>query len=185
MSIAPSKFELPDSVVAMTDDTKRLAVSTVHEDELLDASYQAAYKVAYKLLGHKQASEDAALEAVSRLIEKKLHVEEFAPSYAARVSARIVISSWRKDALARKYATRISSGETGIDRSSEISNLRLDLRKALQKLSQRQREIIVLRFLADLPERAVADFLNINIGTVKSTTHDALARLKSMVEVSL
>lgn len=168
----------------MTEKSKTVKVSTARESELMDASYRAAYKVAYKLLGHREASQDVATEAIAKLIEKKLQTEDFAPSYSARVAARLVISSWRKDAIARKYASRVSQNEYSPDKANEVSALRIDLRRAIQKLSQRQREIVVLRFLADLPEQEVADFLEISIGTVKSTTHDALARLKTMVEVS-
>lgn len=184
MSVAPNSYQYDDIVVPHMDNTAKLTISTVNEDELLDQSYKAAYRVAYRLLGHKEASQDAAIESVSRLIEKNLQTKEYAPSYAARISARIVISSWRKDSVARKYAHFVSQTDASSNRSGEMSDLRLDLRKAIQKLPKRQREVIVLHYLADLTEQAVADFLKISTGTVKSTAHDALARLKTMVEVS-
>lgn len=168
----------------MPEQIKTVQVSTEREDELMDASFKAAYKVAYKLLGHREASQDVAIEAVSRLIEKKYQTQDFAPGYAAKIASRLVISSWRKNAVSRKYAALVSQSEISPDKAEQASALRVDLRKAIQKLSERQREIIVLRFLADFPEQAVADFLNISIGTVKSTTSDALSRLKTMVEVT-
>jgi RNA polymerase sigma factor (sigma-70 family) len=44
---------------------------------------------------------------------------------------------------------------------------RLELRDALSRLSRRQREVIFLPYLADLPESEVAAVLGIDIGSVK------------------
>jgi RNA polymerase sigma factor (sigma-70 family) len=51
------------------------------------------------------------------------------------------------------------------------------LRAALQRLSTEQRAVLVLRFLADLSERQVAEVLRIAPGTVKSRTSRGLALL--------
>ena len=57
-------------------------------------------------------------------------------------------------------------------------DLRMDLLAALARLPARQRAVMVLRFLDDLPERDVADAPGCSVGTVKSTTHKALRRLR-------
>ena len=42
--------------------------------------------------------------------------------------------------------------------------------------------MIVLRYVEDLPEAEVADLLKVSVGTVKSTCHRALQRLRSAAE---
>lgn len=55
----------------------------------------------------------------------------------------------------------------------------VDIVRALESLSSRQREVVVLRHLADLSERQVADTLGISVGTVKSTAADGLRKLRA------
>jgi RNA polymerase sigma factor (sigma-70 family) len=53
------------------------------------------------------------------------------------------------------------------------------VRQALLGLSRDHREVLVLRFYADLSERQVAEVLRVPAGTVKSRTARALAALAS------
>jgi RNA polymerase sigma factor (sigma-70 family) len=52
-----------------------------------------------------------------------------------------------------------------------------DVLTALQRLPDRQREALVLRYFMDLPEPEIATTMGISQGTVKSTTSRALAAL--------
>ncbi len=56
------------------------------------------------------------------------------------------------------------------------------VRRALAALSPEHREVLVLRFYADLPERDTAVVLGVAPGTVKSRTSRALAALAPLVE---
>ena len=60
---------------------------------------------------------------------------------------------------------------------------RADLLRGLRRLSRRQREVVVLRFVADLPEVAVAEQLGISVSAVKAHSARALAALRAHLEV--
>lgn len=60
------------------------------------------------------------------------------------------------------------------------SESRVLVRKALARLSPRQRTVLVLRYFEDLPESEVARILDCSVGTVRSTTHRSLARLRAL-----
>ncbi len=56
--------------------------------------------------------------------------------------------------------------------------LRLALIAALRHLTSRQPEVVVLRYIADLPENEVASALRMSLGTVKSHLHRATPKLR-------
>jgi len=56
------------------------------------------------------------------------------------------------------------------------------VRRALASLPERDREVLVLRYYADLSERDAAAALGVALGTVKSRTARALKALAPLVE---
>ncbi|MEY4339499.1 MAG: hypothetical protein RLZ14_1349, partial [Actinomycetota bacterium] len=52
---------------------------------------------------------------------------------------------------------------------------------AVRRLPTRQRNVVVLRYELHLSEAEIADTLGIPAGTVKSTLHRALARLRNEI----
>jgi RNA polymerase sigma-70 factor (sigma-E family) len=58
---------------------------------------------------------------------------------------------------------------------------RLTLVAALAALKPRQRAVLVFRFYEDLSETDTAEIMGCSVGTVKSQTHDALRRLRTLL----
>ncbi len=52
---------------------------------------------------------------------------------------------------------------------------------AMRRLPPRQREVLVLRYFADLPVNEIARAMGVSAGTVKSTTARGLAALGRML----
>ncbi|MEO8108312.1 MAG: sigma-70 family RNA polymerase sigma factor, partial [Actinomycetes bacterium] len=52
--------------------------------------------------------------------------------------------------------------------------------QALARLTKKQRAVLVLRYFDDLTEKQVADILGVSVGTVKSQSSAALARLRQV-----
>ena len=67
---------------------------------------------------------------------------------------------------------------------SEIPEQLIDLRSALDRLPDRQRLVVVLRYLADLPDEEIAEALGVWPATVRSLAHRALAALREGAGVS-
>jgi|SRR5437868_5172185 len=59
---------------------------------------------------------------------------------------------------------------------------RLDLQRAVAKLDERDRDLVALRYGADLPARAIADVLGLKTNTVEVALHRVLRRLRAELE---
>jgi RNA polymerase sigma-70 factor (ECF subfamily) len=57
--------------------------------------------------------------------------------------------------------------------------LSLSVAQGLDELPDQQRQVLVLRFFADLPVRSIAQELGVPEGTVKSRLHTAVRALRA------
>jgi RNA polymerase sigma factor (sigma-70 family) len=69
----------------------------------------------------------------------------------------------------------------GIGSSGEEDPRVAAVRAALEDLPMRQREVVFLRYFADLDEASIASALGIRRGTVAATLHQVHARLRAVI----
>jgi RNA polymerase sigma factor (sigma-70 family) len=142
-------------------------------DEQFVELHRAAYRVAYKLLGDRAEAEDMAQEALARALVRWRSVEPYAAAWVSRVAANLAL-----DRL-RRLRHRVEVQDTA--QLDPDAAQRLDLQRALLALSRRQRDVVVLRYLVDLPEQAVADALGVSTGSVKTHASRGLAALRQLL----
>jgi RNA polymerase sigma-70 factor (ECF subfamily) len=65
------------------------------------------------------------------------------------------------------------------DHPGDDAALRVDLARALRRLSGRQKEVVVMRYLIDLTEEDVAVQLGMTTGSVKTHLHRATTKLRA------
>jgi RNA polymerase sigma-70 factor (sigma-E family) len=131
------------------------------------------------LLGCRRAdAEDAAQDALARCYTawSRVRVADDREAYAYRVLlnglARDRRRRWRGE------VPHADPPEPDVSRDSLPDvPLREVVRAALDRLTREHRQVLVLRFFADLSERRTADVLGIPAGTVKSRTARAIAML--------
>ncbi len=96
---------------------------------------------------------------------------------------RVLVNTLR-DAKARRWNGELPS-ESLPDHGTTMSpEDGLVVRRALASLSPEHREVLVLRFFADLSERQTADALGVRAGTVKSRTARAIAALSAHADIA-
>ncbi|MEZ5322124.1 MAG: sigma-70 family RNA polymerase sigma factor [Microthrixaceae bacterium] len=119
-------------------------------------------------------AEDAAQEALSRAVAKADRDGE-APSdpWVTAVAINVARSRLRRLLVERRPRP------IRLDRDEEQPEvLSHELHGALRRLPRRQREAVVLRYLADLSVDGTAEVMGCSPGTVKAHVRDALARLR-------
>ncbi len=145
--------------------------------EFVGARSLALRRTAYALTGDLHAAEDLVQDALAKLVRHWRKVDD-PERYVRRIIYNTQVSKWRRRWL-RVEPVEHMPEEVTRDATGQV-NLRLDLAKALMQLAPRQRAVLILRFYEDLPEREVADILNCAVGTVRSQTSRALARLREV-----
>jgi RNA polymerase sigma factor (sigma-70 family) len=64
----------------------------------------------------------------------------------------------------------------------DLAHSRLDLRAALERLDERDRELLALRYGADLTARQIAELMELKTNAVEVALHRALARLRESLD---
>jgi RNA polymerase sigma-70 factor (sigma-E family) len=138
---------------------------------------QALLRTAVLLCGDHHRAEDLVQDALTKVAVRWSRLEDQNPdAYARRVMVRTNISWWRKQR--REVVLGVCEGGAAVAGPGAAVDRKLLLDRALAQLTPRQRATVVLRFYDDLSERDTAEALGVAVGTVKSQTHLALARLR-------
>lgn len=142
-------------------------------DAQFPALFDGAYRVAYRILGNRDDAADIANDTMAKAWLRWSSVSAYGAAWVARASANAALSLIRR----RKLLERLPLFPPPAP--SPASELREDLVRALRQVTSRQRDVLVLRYVADLPEAAVAEALGCSVGTVKQHAHRGLRALRT------
>lgn len=138
------------------------------------AGRQAALsRTAYLLTGDHHLAQDLVQAALLQAARHWRRIHTSPEAYVRRAMYHQNISWWRR----RRIAESPLLGHDGAADAAD-TDLRLSLDQALARLTPKQRTVLVLRFYEDLTEVETARALSLSPSTVKSTTRQALARLR-------
>lgn len=142
----------------------------------------ALLRTAYLLTGNRADAEDLLQTALAKtyLSWESIRDPGSVDAYVRRVMVNTRTSWWRR----RRRVTEVVTDEVpepaagGRDAASDIA-AHDAIWTALADLPKRQRAMVVLRYYEDLSEAETAAVMGVSIGTVKSTTARALAKLRA------
>jgi RNA polymerase sigma factor (sigma-70 family) len=151
--------------------------STADQDyaEAFSLLWQKAYVVAYRVLGSSAGAEDVAQETLARAYSWWSRIQKSPQGWVAKVAYGMAIDQVRRQRTARTALVETMSGEAD-QRDPRIED-RMDLMAAIERLPRRQRQVIVLRYLADQSEVDTASTLGLRVTTVRRHATRALASL--------
>jgi len=138
---------------------------------------QALFSYALSLTRHATAAEDAVHDAICRLLSRPELPRELRP-YAFRCVRNAAVDA------SRRHPTR-DEGLWALDGTSDPDGFRLALFRQVEamlwELPTDEMETIVLRLLADLSFREIAEMKDAPLNTVASWYRRGLARLRQWV----
>ncbi len=152
--------------------------------------HAGVFRLAYLLLGDCDDAEDVAQETfirAYRAIHKFDATREMRP-WLLRIATNLVRNKWRSVARFMAALQRLVFAEPALAQSPSTENateasLRAQqLWQAVRRLPHNDQEIIYLRHFLEVSEAEASEVLGVALGTVKSRTHRALTKLKSVIE---
>jgi RNA polymerase sigma-70 factor (sigma-E family) len=138
------------------------------------ARQQHLLRIALLMTDDRSRAEDLVQDALTAVATRWRKLRVTSPdAYARTVIYHANISWWR-----RRRREVLTPELVDLPSPANPVERRVLVRRALAGLTPRQRAVVVLRYFEDLTERDAAEVLGVSVGTVKSTTHLALRRLR-------
>ncbi len=156
----------------------------------LTATYQAHYRsllgLAALLLDDTASCEDVVQEAFIRVHSARNRVRdrEKTLAYLRQTVVNLSRSALRRRILGLKLLSKPMPDMASAEEGAYDQLERDDLIKSMRGLQRRQREVLVLRYFADMTESQVAETLGISLGSVKAYGSRGIAALRVAMEAA-
>jgi RNA polymerase sigma-70 factor (sigma-E family) len=140
---------------------------------------RALLRTAYLLTGNTADAEDLVQAALAKTYLAWHRIEDpgALDGYVRRAIVNTHISWWRRRRV-EEYPTDDIPDQAVADHAI-ASDLQETMRRAIDRLPERMRAAVVLRYYEDMTEAEVAEVLGVSLGTVKSTVSRAVAKLRT------
>jgi RNA polymerase sigma-70 factor (sigma-E family) len=144
---------------------------------------RALLRTAYLLTGNRADAEDLVQSALAKtyLAWDRIEDRGALDGYVRRAMVNTHISWWRRRRV-EEYPTDEVPDRAVADHAVS-SDIQEALRRAVDRLPQRMRAAVTLRFYEDMTEAEIAEVLGVSLGTVKSTVSRAVAKLRIDAEL--
>jgi RNA polymerase sigma-70 factor (sigma-E family) len=149
-------------------------------EDVYRADYGRLVRAARRRTGSSQTAEEVVQDAFVALYPRFAQVERTGDPvrYVYRSVVNGCVSHHRRRGVAERLQHLVPPAEAhGPPQEIEIDETWL----AIQRLPQRRRDVIVLRYYEDLSLADIAERLGCEVGTVKSMLHRALAQLREIL----
>ena len=152
--------------------------------ELYAAHYRRLVRSAWMLVHDVPTAEEVVQDAFVSMHDawQRLRDAENAVAYVRRAVVNRSRSVMRHQMVVEKYLEEPPPDMPSAEHGALVSLERAAVVAALQRLTARQREAIVLRYYADLSEGEIAEVMGISRGAVKSHTARGMAALRAALE---
>ncbi|WP_405498043.1 SigE family RNA polymerase sigma factor [Streptomyces sp. NBC_00096] len=176
------------AVVAETALVAEVVAGTTvdHLTETYQAHYRSLLGLAALLLDDTASCEDVVQEAFIRVHSARNRVRDRDKTlaYLRQTVVNLSRSALRRRILGLKLLSKPMPDMASAEEGAYDLLERDDLIKSMRGLQRRQREVLVLRYFADMTEVQVAETLGISLGSVKAYGSRGIAALRVAMEAA-
>lgn len=142
----------------------------------LSEQYDKIYRYCYFKLNHRETAEDVTQETFLRYFDS-IRYEEKGKSlqYLYTIARNLCIDEFRKKPLEQLPETQISA-----DMEERVITS-LTIKRALLKLDRESQEILLLRYVNEVPISVICNLMGISRFAVYRKTNSALKKIKEQL----
>lgn len=157
----------------------------------IEEQYDKIYRYCYFKLGQQSIAEDITQEAFLRFWESASYRNEGkALHYLYTIARNLCVDEYRKQGREKCISNIFREKESEInieeirENKADISNseeqllTKIVLKQALEELSEQDRELILLRFVNQVPINVISKLTGLSRFTIYRRINNAIARLK-------
>ncbi|WSL84624.1 SigE family RNA polymerase sigma factor [Streptomyces sp. NBC_01724] len=185
--IAPMRAARPAQLPSQRGGAEEIVAAGTTVDHLTEtyrAHYRSLLGLAALLLDDTASCEDVVQEAFIRVHSARNRVREPEKTlaYLRQTVVNLSRSALRRRILGLKLLSKPMPDMASAEEGAYDQLERDALIKAMRGLQRRQREVLVLRYFADMTEAQVAETLGISLGSVKAYGSRGIAALRAVME---
>ena len=171
----------------------RLAEIAIDDDAAFTELYEKFFPPAYAMIFTRIKDISAADDVVSEIFMKvALNLDSHDKKFAFSTWLFKIASNTLADYFSRQKRNREDSWDEFLEREAPkseqpeekllTSELTKDLLRALDKLSERQRRIIELKYWSELSNVEIAEMLNLSASNVGFIHYQAIRKLRELIK---
>jgi RNA polymerase sigma-70 factor, ECF subfamily len=191
VSLASGFITPGEAVLVHQDETALIQRAKTYDPDALSVLYERYYQGIYRYVYYRVSDSALAEDLTGDIFIKMLHgIETYSiqgvpfSAWLYRIARNRVIDHMRRQpdkpelSLEEARVETIAGDETALENALQ----REELLKAVQVLTDEQRQVIILKFIEDLDNATIASILGKTEGAIKSLQHRALDTLRHHIE---
>lgn len=179
---------MPEDRGATQADERNLLERARRLDEsalsaIFDAYYEPLYRYIYRHIGISLTAEDLVAEVFRSFLEQlktRRGPTTYLKAWLYRVAHNLIVDEVRRNKHREHEPLDEGRHATGPEVTEQVqqSIAQQMTQHALQQLTDKQRAVLVLKYLQGLEIEEIAQTLNMSIGTVKALQHRGLQAMR-------
>ncbi len=149
--------------------------------QLIQMQKEQIYKIAYSYVNNSHDALDVVHDTVYKAYMniEKLKKPAYFKTWLTRITINCAIDYLNQS---KKVIPMEQSHMENIQTVESDRDQIIDLKRALDKLDEKSKTVVILRYFQDMPLKDISEMLDLPLSTVKSQLYRAMDKLKIQLE---